>query len=523
MLAVSPDPVPLAEPPRGHALKGVHQRRDGHLGRVLDQQVHVVVLAGALCEHRAEVLADFPEHLGQVPDHLSGEHTAPVLSHEDQVDVQRGDDMPATPVLLFSAHRPTWYRELVAVRDRLYPIPAHVPVLTGHCGDARFVWNLCVEQQSWWRPGRGNGPGAAERQRQLAEARKAELWLGQGSSSVQQQALRDYDRAMAAFFDPENPAGKPSYRSKHGAQGFVIRDTRIRRVNKRWGEVHVPKCGYVRFRWTRDLPEKPGMARVTLDRTGRWHVSFTAPQPAVDRQPTGAVVGIDRGVRTALVTSDGHHYRAPRISDRRAARYLALQRKLSRQQKGSRKREKTRLAMARIAAGVADRRKDWAEKVSTRLVIDRDLVVFEKLNTKGMTRKPKPKPDPEKDGAFLPNRRRQKAGLNRGILASCWGALATRTDQKAAASGALVAYVNPKHTSQECRECHHVAKENRDSQAVFRCMNCGHEDHADRNAARNVLARGLAALAVPCACPGARGIRPRKTVKAAAGTTPRAA
>jgi transposase len=260
------------------------------------------------------------------------------------------------------------------------------------------------------------------------------------------------------------------------------------------------------------------MARVTLDRSGRWHVSFPASQPAVNRQPTGAVAGIDRGVRTALVTSDGQHYRAPRISDRRAARYLALQRKLSRQQKGSRKREQTKRAMAKIAAGVTDRRKDWAEKVSTRLVIDHDLIVFEKLNTPGMVRKPKPKPDPEKVGAFLPNRRRQKAGLNRGILVSAWGVLATRTEQKAAASGVLVVYVDPRFTSQECRKCHHVARENRESQAVFRCVECGHEDHADVNAAKNVLARGLATLAVSAQAPGPRGVRLRQSARAAAGT-----
>ena len=158
------------------------------------------------------------------------------------------------------------------------------------------------------------------------------------------------------------------------------------------------------------LPEKLGMARVTLDRSGRWHVSFPASQPALDRQPTGAVVGIDRGVRTALVTSDGQHYRAPRISDRQAARYLALQQRMARQQKGSRKREKTRLALARITAKVTDRRKDWTEKVSTRLVMDHDVIAFEKLNTRGMTRKPAPKPDPDQPGAFLPNRARAKAG-----------------------------------------------------------------------------------------------------------------
>ena len=412
----------------------------------------------------------------------------------------------------------------MAIRDRLYPSAEQERVLVRHCDDARFVWNLAVEQQSWWWPGRGPAPSAAARQRQLAEARAAEPWLAEGSSSVQQQALRDFDRALAAFFDSGNPAGKPQFRGKRGRQGFVIRDTKVRRVSRRWGEVQVPKCGWVRFWWTRPLPEKPGMARVTLDWAGRWHVSFPAPQPAVNRQPAGSAVGIDRGVRTALVTSEGQHYRAPRISDRQAARYLALQRRLARQRKGSRKRQRTRAAMAAITASVTDRRRDWAEKISTRLVRGHDVIVLEKLTTKGMVRRPAPKPDPEHPGAFLPNRARAKAALSRGILASCWGTLARRLDDKAAASGCQAIYVDPRFTSQQCRLCHHTEPGNRDSQAVFRCLACGHEDHADANAARNILARGLLLAAgetVPARAPGHGAPCPRKTLApaSAAGTT----
>jgi len=176
---------------------------------------------------------------------------------------------------------------------------------------------------------------------------------------------------------------------------------------------------------------------------------------------------------------------------------------------------------AAITVKVTDRRKDRAEKISTRLVRDHDLIAFEKLRTKDMVRKPKPRPDPGQPGAFLPNRRRHKAGLNRGILASCWGLLATRSQQKAAASGAVVIYVDPKYSSQECRQCGHVASSSRESQAVFRCVACGHQDHADANAAKNVLARGLASLEVPAQAPGPRGVRPRKTPAnpGAAGTT----
>jgi transposase len=390
----------------------------------------------------------------------------------------------------------------VAVRNRLYPAAAQVGVLWRHCEDARLVWNLAVEQQSWWWPGRGSAPGSAERQRQLAQARAAEPWLRAGSASLQQQALRDFDRAMTAFFRPGNPAGRPTYRSKRGRQGFVIRDTKVRRVTRRWGEVQVPKCGWVRFRWTRTLPTDLGMARVTVDRAGRWHVAFPAPQPALARRAGSGPVGIDRGVRTALVTSDGQHYRAPRISGRRAARYLALQQQLSRQAQGSRRRDKTRQAMAQITARVTDRRRDWAEKISTRLIRDQDVIVFEKLNTLGMVRKPQAKPDPAHPGGFLPNRARSKAGLNRAILGSCWGLLARRAEQKAAASGAAVIYVDPRFTSQQCHVCGHTAPGNRDSQAVFRCQKCGHSDHADLNAARNILARGLATMAVPAPARG---------------------
>jgi transposase len=175
--------------------------------------------------------------------------------------------------------------------------------------------------------------------------------------------------------------------------------------------------------------------------------------------------------------------------------------------------------MARITAKVTDRRRDWAEKVSTRLVREHDLIVFEKLNIPGMTRKPAPKPDPGKTGAFLPNRARAKAGLNKGILASAWGVLSDRTQQKAEASGVVVLYVDPRFTSQQCRVCGHTSPDNRDSQAEFRCKGCGHADHADANAAKNILARGLAQQAVPACAPGHGAQRPHKAGKPAAGTT----
>jgi transposase len=257
----------------------------------------------------------------------------------------------------------------VAIRDRLCPAPGQEQVLRLHCDHARYVWNLAVEQQSWWWPGRGRAPGYVDQAHQLAAARAAEPWLRGGSSSVQQQALRDFDLAMAAFFDPRNPAAKPGYRSKRRVQGFAVRDTKVRRL--------------------------------------------------------------------------------------------------------------------------------------------------------------KPKPDTGQPGAFLPNGARAKAGLSKAILASCWGTLGRRLADKGAASGVSVLFVDPRFTSQQCHVCGHTQAANRESQAVFRCQQCGHHDHADRNAARNILARGLATLSgqVPARAPGHGASCPRQppAPAGAAGTTRSAA
>ena len=104
----------------------------------------------------------------------------------------------------------------------LLPTPAQEAVLRGHCGHARYVWNLAVEQHAHWHPGRKGAPGYLEQCRQLTQARAEYPWLAAGSQTVQQQALRDFAQAMAAFFDPGNPAGRPSWRKAGRDEGFRI-------------------------------------------------------------------------------------------------------------------------------------------------------------------------------------------------------------------------------------------------------------------------------------------------------------
>ncbi|HKY77640.1 MAG TPA: helix-turn-helix domain-containing protein, partial [Acidimicrobiia bacterium] len=184
----------------------------------------------------------------------------------------------------------------MAFRYRLHPEVSQLPGCERHCADARFVWNVALEQANCWRPGRRPTPGSAERNRQLAEAR-AGSWLGAGSSSVQQQALRDFDQALRNWWAGTHR--RPRWRKAGIDEGFCIRDVKVRRISRKWAEVYVPKVGWVRFRLTRPLGSH-GMARVTRDRAGRWHVSFSAPQPPVARVATGRGVGVDVGVAHAV-------------------------------------------------------------------------------------------------------------------------------------------------------------------------------------------------------------------------------
>src|SRR6202043_1571812 len=107
-------------------------------------------------------------------------------------------------------------------RYRLYPTPAQEAALRDHCAHARYMWNLAVEQHSHWHPGRMSAPGYLEQCRQLTAARAEYPWLAAGSQTVQQQALRDFTRAMSAFFDPSNKAGRPSWRKATRSEGFRI-------------------------------------------------------------------------------------------------------------------------------------------------------------------------------------------------------------------------------------------------------------------------------------------------------------
>ena len=368
-------------------------------------------------------------------------------------------------------------------RYRLLPTPAQQAVLRDHCGHARYVWNLAVEQHAHWHPGRTGAPGYREQCAQLTGARAEYPWLAAGSQTVQQQALRDFAQATTAFFDPANPAGRPSWRKAGRHEGFRIvgrgRQWDVRRVSRKAGQVWVPKAGWVRFRWSRAVPPGAKSYRVTMDRAGRWHIAFAVIPDPVPAPGNGQTVGIDRGVVVSAALSTGETLHAPALTARERIRLRRLQRRLARATRGSNRRGRVKHAIARLKARETDRRKDWAEKTSTDLARRFDLIRVEDLKIGNMTRSAKG--TRENPGRNV----RAKAGLNRGILGSGWGLLERRLQDKAPGR---VEKIKSHYTSQRCSACGQADRDSRESQAVFRCTACGFAGHADVNAAINIAA-----------------------------------
>ncbi|MFC5834316.1 RNA-guided endonuclease InsQ/TnpB family protein [Nonomuraea insulae] len=295
----------------------------------------------------------------------------------------------------------------------------------------------------------------------------------------------------------------------------------VERIGRKWGRVYLPKFGWARFRMSRRLGGSVRSA--TVSRDGRhWFISFLIDDGIAEREQHASPrwVGVDRGVVTAAVTSDGEffdrrHAATGGVSSTRpppqmpghrkndpgyltpgeAQRYLRLQRQLARTTKGSKRRKRVRAAMGEIMRRVRWRRADFNAQTAHRLTGGYGHVVIEELNTKGMSAAVTPKPDPARPGRFLRNGAAAKSGLNKAILDKGWYGLEVALRSKARYTGSAIHKINPAYTSQTCPEpaCGKVDEKSRKSQAIFSCTSCGHTEHADIVGARNIKSKGQAA------------------------------
>ncbi|MFF0097103.1 RNA-guided endonuclease InsQ/TnpB family protein [Streptomyces canus] len=409
-------------------------------------------------------------------------------------------------------------------RFRMYPTPAQAEQMLMHCAHARYVWNLAVEQHAHWKPGRKSAPGFAQQCRQLTEARWENEWLAAGNADVQQQALKDFAKAKNSCFT--SGFGEPTWRKKYQREGFRVigtervpeyepdgsaklnhktgkqilgRSVVVHRLNRRWAQVKVPGCGWVRFRLSvkgkgAQLPAAKTF-RVTY-RNGQWHAAFAVIPESTPAPGTGEVIGIDRGVTITAALSDGRKLNCPQLTVKERAQIRKHERRAARAPKGSEHKTLEYAKVAKLKAREANRRKDWCEKTSTMFAGSFDLIRFEKLNIKNMTRSAKG--TLEQPGTNV----RQKSGLNRGILAQGWGLLRQRTEHKAPGR---VEDVPAPYTSLRCSACGWIEKKSRKSQADFVCVSCGFTCNADENASINVAA-GQGGIPRPRRSAGAGGV-----------------
>lgn len=318
----------------------------------------------------------------------------------------------------------------------------------------------------------------------FTELRSRTPWLQTLPFAAVRYALKYQADAWKRYFDDPR-VGHPKFKARLGDDSFTIpQDVKIRTdsitgVTRLW----VPKVGWCVLKRSGGNPYEgcPPVQAVIKRVLGRWHctVCFNVGEIAV--LDNGVAVGIDRNCGQAA-TSDGAIHRMPDVHclEAKKRRY---QRMMARRKKGSKRRALARHRCAKVSRKLAMIRANWQHHVSRAIAEDYGTVVVEALHTRDMTAS-------TKGTAARPGRKvKQKAGLNREILATGWAGLKSKLDYKAA----NVIEVDPAHTSQTCSACGHVARESRRSQSKFQCVACGHRGNADINAALNILARGTGA------------------------------
>ena len=314
------------------------------------------------------------------------------------------------------------------------------------------------------------------------------------SSVPLQQTLRHQHKAFQAFFQWR--ARYPRFKSRHGRQSATYTRSAF---SMRGGRLRLAKTtAPLAFVWSwPDIDPAsldPATVTVSKDPCGRWYVSFAVEVAEPEQLPaTGDVAGVDLGIKSFAVTSDGEKIPNPRKLARRACALARYQRRLARCRKGSANRRKAKAKAARAHRKVRASRIDFLHRTSTRLVRDHDAIVIEDLAVANLTRRPEPRPDPRRQGAYLPNGARAKAGLNRAALDAGWGEFRRQLEYKAAKHGRRLIVIDRWYpSSKTCSACGHLLAALSLSTRTWQCPSCRTRHDRDINAAENILAAGLA-------------------------------
>lgn len=361
-------------------------------------------------------------------------------------------------------------------------------------GAARFVFNWALADRKSAYEERGETVNQYEQAHRFNSI-KDELcpWIRDYPSKAIGEEFKHVDLAYKNFFrrvkNGEAP-GFPRFKSKYDIKKFSLRG----RIHVADGRAKLPIIGWVKLAERGYVPEDAKILKVTLsERGGDWYISFQVEMS--DPEPmslNGRTLGIDRGIKVLLAVSDGESDTIipnPKALQAHEQKLLILQRKLSRQEKGSANWKETKAQINKVHQKIANVRAHHQHNASRYVtaVIRPSRIVLEDLNTKGMTAKAKPKQD--EDGRYLKNHRAQKAGLNRSLLDAGMGELGRQIEYKAQWAGIEVVHADRWFASSKtCSGCGAVDGDLTLKDRTYTCEGCGLVIDRDVNAARNLAA-----------------------------------
>ncbi len=352
----------------------------------------------------------------------------------------------------------------------------------------------------------GKSISVYEQKRALVEIKQIRPEYKTIASHVLQDVLFRLNKAFDRFFERVKHGEKPGYPRFQGRNryssftypdgaGWKL-DERTRPLEKK-GMVRVnlklSKIGNVKVHLHREMAGT--IKTLTIKREGEhWYAIFTCEIGKSEPLPTSYEdVGIDLGVTHFAALSSGEFIDHPRYFRKGEKKLAQAQQALARKKRGSHRRKKAVWRVAKCHRKIANQRRDFQHKASRKLVNRYQIIVFEELQVKNLTKEPAPKQD-EGTGHYLPNGASAKAGLNKSILDAGWSTFTEMVSVKAAWAGRTVVFVNPFMTSQLCSGCGAVVRKDL-SERWHRCS-CGTELDRDTNSAKLILNLGYQQLSV---------------------------